>query len=221
MDLKIESDEVLFLMMDVGREGEKQAAFGEFYRRYSHFIWRVCLRWCHSVGRPRSEAEDFVCDVAYHIFQNAGKYDPPDETKEEVSTKAWIGRVTRNYLLDQLRKISSPRVVSIDDDDGVKEALTASELAETPHKYQSAVEEAIAALPERDQDVVRGYLMLKDPTNPAARGKQGHTEQLARELGMTQAGLRQRYSRALKRIREHVAARFPELKEGEHNETLA
>lgn len=68
--------------------------FGEIYREYFEFIYRVCLKY----SKNEMDAEDWAMESIAKIVKSYDRF----MLKSKLST--WIYRITSNYCIDQLRK---------------------------------------------------------------------------------------------------------------------
>jgi RNA polymerase sigma factor (sigma-70 family) len=68
----------------------------------------------------------------------------------------------------------------------------------------SALQKAMDHLSEKERDVVRAYMMEKDPKNLNARFKQGVSQEIAANLDISMENLRQTYLRAIKKLKKHL-----------------
>lgn len=99
--------------------------------------------------RDPALSEELVQDVLLTVWRKAGTYDP-----KRANATTWIFTIARNRMLDRLRKQGRPLPEADDPHwvpapappaDGVVEALQRTE----------RVEEALAKLPEAQQEVLR------------------------------------------------------------------
>lgn len=75
------------------KKGGDNALVGELYKRYSHLVFGVCLKYLKN--------EDEAKDAVLQIFENLLE----DLKKHEISNfKSWLHSVARNHCLMFLRK---------------------------------------------------------------------------------------------------------------------
>ncbi len=72
------------------------AAFKEFYRQFAGFVFSIALR----ILQVRSEAEDLLQEIFFHVWEKADSYDPSRGTPE-----AWLSTLTRSRAIDKLRRL--------------------------------------------------------------------------------------------------------------------
>ncbi len=75
------------------REDTSAMAMAEIYKRYSHLVYGVCLKYLKSCA----EAEDAVMEIFEHLMTHAPKSDIEN-------FKVWLYVVSKNYCLQFLRK---------------------------------------------------------------------------------------------------------------------
>jgi RNA polymerase sigma factor (sigma-70 family) len=124
-----------------------------------------------------SEAEDFYQKIWRQLHQKRELY-------SEQPFAPWFFVLIKNLLIDEYRSLGRRQEL--------KEKLLPSLQIEVPHD-QNDLSEILAVLPIEIAELVRKYYLEGI----------GY-EELAEETGMSQTGLRQRLSRALKGIREKV-----------------
>lgn len=202
--LENESDEELFLFMAAGNDQEKDLAYSEFHNRYSRYIYKICYQWGINQGLYLDNVEDLFVDSCYRIYELSDKYqvskiDDPENPGNR--TKAWVGKIISHYLIDCYRndKTTTLDFLNIGNID-----LLPERESDPPSKNTKLIEEAIETLSEKDQEIVRAYVNAKDPRRFNARGEQGTTKDLAKNLGMTPSAVRQRFCRAKAKIKEYT-----------------
>lgn len=80
-----------------------QSAFSVIHERLAAPLYRVARR----ILRSHECAQEIVCDVFVHLWQNASTY---DLTKGTVH--AWLASMTRNRAIDRLRSYRRHRLVN-------------------------------------------------------------------------------------------------------------
>lgn len=103
------TDRQLILEMQVG----DRAAMEEFFRRYSPYLYAVCLRYLSD----RETAKDLLHDAFLKILTTVQTFKISHE-KDDVtirrSIKSWTARLTANLALNHLRDSAHMLTVSID-----------------------------------------------------------------------------------------------------------
>lgn len=124
-------------------EGDREA-FRSLVESYSGLVYRIAF----SMVRNYDEAQDVVQEVFYRAYRALQTYNP------EHSFKAWINRITVNYILDQRKKRRvQTSSLTLDDDQeinvpdstfdpytrqiqGEREELVLKAIQQLPDKYQ-------------------------------------------------------------------------------------
>jgi RNA polymerase sigma-70 factor, ECF subfamily len=128
--------------------GSERSPFAELYRRLAPALFAYVLQRTSS----RDDAEDIVLDVFLSVLQNP-QFPSFDESKQE----AWLWAITRNKVVDHLRRAGNRQHVPIewlsellyDDDRQAPEHLSLQREA------YAQLASAIRALPPFQQDVLR------------------------------------------------------------------
>lgn len=110
------------------KNGDKNA-FEGIVKKYRVHIFNKVTK---SVGFDHEYTEDIVQDILMKVYTNIDKYDPT-----HYSFSAWITTVTKNQLIDQIRKDkvtptyrNSLRIVSIIDTDAEIVRMSNNQIAE-------------------------------------------------------------------------------------------
>lgn len=128
-------------------------------------------------------------DVAQEVFLAA--WQQLDKLRNPASLVPWLRQVTRNRANDRLR---TKPVQALPDEPAGDDDLEAAALATERDRI---VEQVLDALPDDSREVILLYY------------REGRSvRQVAELLDLSQAAVKQRMSRARKKIREDVAARF-------------
>ncbi len=89
-DLKTLTDKDL---VEKYKRSKKQIYIGELYKRYSHLIFLVCVKYL----KDREAAKDGVMDIFEGLIEKL-------QNQNVNNFKGWIYTVARNYCLMELRK---------------------------------------------------------------------------------------------------------------------
>lgn len=162
---------------------EQEKFFTPFYRQ-----WFVPLyRYVFSRIREQERTEDIVQDVfarMYRVARSEGR---------NVRTPAYLFTLARHALIDHWRKKKE-----LLPDDPTDVFLGVRDESDSPLKRMEREESrdrlrrALAALPEREQELLRFKFFAELPNG-----------EIARILEISEANVRQIQSRAVKRLREH------------------
>jgi RNA polymerase sigma-70 factor (ECF subfamily) len=134
-----ESDDDAGLVLRVG-EGDV-AAYRELVRRYAPKLLRFAAR----LLKDESEAEDVVQETCLRLWQHARDYAPT----ARVTT--WLHRIAHNLAVDRLR--ARGRLKSLSDEEDMPDSARQPSLIDEKRRAL-ALEEALAALPERQAAAV-------------------------------------------------------------------
>lgn len=203
-DFEDEADDMIMLYIAEGDSKQKEVAAQVFLGRYSQYLHRLATSWCRYRYHPDNTARDMVClTLAKVITEKAGMY---DESKGSVKT--WLGRILKNVIADEYRKLrdKSPTIVHFDDLDESTEAPPVIDEEEVDVKNVNRVllEEALSTLSEIERSVLIDYWDLKGMDNLEGRLSAGETRVIAEQYGLTLPNLRQKANRALKKVKKHI-----------------
>lgn len=178
-----------------------RAEIQTFYARHVRYLHAVLRKQCLSLGVTMAEAEDLVHDTFTRAFDRAATFRPSvaeTEAERQRWTRAWLGKIARNLLLELLR--ARPETLT-GDMDAESERNRDSEPPSHHQRKLHAIGEAIASLSEREQDVLRVTAMYYR-ASAHQRLPNDVSEELATRWGTTNENIRAIRSRALKRVAE-------------------
>lgn len=172
----------------------------EFYRRHVRYLYAVTRKQCATLGFSQHETEDLVHDAFQRAFARSHTFRAPPNVLPDAArrwTRAWLGRITRNLILDAL---------------GNKRELPASDWLErtieelTPPSSHNnprlkALRDAILSLSEREQDVLRVSAMYYRAGESHQRLPNDVAAELARRWGTTNDNVRAIRTRALRKVK--------------------
>ena len=101
----MEDIDIDFKLMDRVRKGD-ESAFEEIVSRHYHSVYNLANRFLYSM----SEAEDITQEVFLRVFRASKSYTP----KAKFST--WLYTITKNLCFNELRKLRSVQIFSIEDE---------------------------------------------------------------------------------------------------------
>ncbi|MDQ3056278.1 MAG: sigma-70 family RNA polymerase sigma factor [Pseudomonadota bacterium] len=168
-------------------------AYGRIVAASQNAVTSVAL----AITRDVSTSEDIAQDAFLSAWRHLRKLNNPD------SFLPWLRQITRNLARDHLRGLQrGPRPV----DDADAAIAAAADAAPTPmqqlieDEQQRAAAELISALPEDSREV----LLLFYREGQSSR-------QVAELLGLSDAAVRKRLSRARQLVREDLLKRFSDF----------
>lgn len=153
-------------------------AYRQFLVSVAPHVRAVARSRCRSLGAPESEAEDIVQEVLLAIHLKRGTWD------QSRPIGPWIAAITRNKLIDVLRRRGRHVSVPIEE---VVDSLQAED--HTP------------ALSARDIDTLLGHLKTQQREIVRSISLNGSTiRETASRLRMTEGAVRVTLHRALKAL---------------------
>ncbi len=186
MDVIILTDEEL-----VGKAVSGDSiAFEQIVSKYEKLVYSICYRMFNN----KEDAMDATQDTFIKIYKNMEK------SIGKGSFKSWICTIATNTCLDELRKRSKKKTVSLDahfndDTDNVK--MEIADTDPTPldnvlnSESASVLKEAITALSEED----RAIIILRDIEGLSY-------DEIANTLGLSLGTVKSRLSRTRKKLQK-------------------
>jgi RNA polymerase sigma-70 factor (ECF subfamily) len=101
----MEDTDIDFKLMERVKKGD-ESAFEEIVSRHYHSVYNLANRFLYST----SEAEDITQEVFLRVFRASKSYTP----KAKFST--WLYTITKNLCFNELRKLRSVQILSIEDE---------------------------------------------------------------------------------------------------------
>jgi RNA polymerase sigma-70 factor (ECF subfamily) len=126
------------------------AAFEELVHRHQSLVIGTVARMLGG----NSDVEDIAQQVFLRVWKNAGRY----VARAKFTT--WLLKITRNLVFNELRRAKRRAHIPIQSDPGAEELPLADEATSAPDaaalekELQSAVDKAIAELPETQRMAV-------------------------------------------------------------------
>lgn len=153
-------------------------AYRHFLTSIAPHVRTLARARCRSFGASEGEAEDIVQEVLLAIHLKRGTWD------QSRPIGPWIAAITRNKLIDTVRKRKHFRTVPIDDVmDNLKEEEQSSELS--THE----IDKLLGRLKERQRDIVLSISVNGDSIRETAT-----------RLKMSEVGVRVTLHRALRAL---------------------
>jgi len=178
-------------------------AWAEFVELYGPLV----ESWSARAGLNKAAREDVAQEVFLSVHRSIGKF---DATRETATFRGWLWRITRNAVLQSLRKAGTPgrggstalgQLATFPDPlaDSVSQWMSLSE-SEPP-----ADANGTAALLQRAMDQIKSSVEPQTWTafwNTAVLNQE--TADVAAALGMTTAAVRKAKSRTIQRLRKQL-----------------
>ncbi|HUG90374.1 MAG TPA: sigma-70 family RNA polymerase sigma factor [Planctomycetaceae bacterium] len=159
--------------------------------------------WCRRAGLPASARPDVGQEVFLAVHRGIAGFDP---TRPQATFRGWLWTITRNAVLEWLRRRTP-------EPPGGSSAL--GRLAEIPDPWGNASSDDPPSTPDETASLLRRALDEIRPTvapqtwnafwNTAVLGRSA--PDVADELGLTPAAVRQAKSRLLRRLRRQLGDR--------------
>lgn len=167
-------------------------AFTTVYRELHPLVMAYVSRRVRTVA----DAEDLVARTFGRVVEHLSRYDP-----ERGSVRAWALAIARNQVIDHLR--ARRPTASTDLVEGIlADAALAPDERLAAREDLAIVREGLAALPARTREMFS-----------LRYGDGLRISEIARLFDMTEDAVKQRFSRALRRLHELTASSASERKE--------
>lgn len=205
-----ELDDEQLLALAAGRDvapARARAAQSEFYQRHVRYLYGALKRREGTLTRAVGVA---VEDVVQEAFQRAFRYGASykalagaDPDRARLRTRAWLGRIAQNLVLDAMSR-SSEVLASPSLDELSSDGLDEPQPPSSPEVR--AVRAALEELSEREQDVLRVTLLHQRAGAEHQRLPNDVSAELARRWDTTNENIRAIRSRAMKKLMSHIDA---------------
>ena len=157
--------------------------FSRLYDKYKHIIYGYSFKFLHSA----TYAEEIVQEVFLKIWKHRHSLDP------EQSFKAYLFKVTRNQVLNFLRKASYEKNVSQEVFYKSQHTNNQTENEIITQEYHRILDSAVQSLPARRKLI---YQMCR-------HNGLSH-EEIATQLGLSKNTVKDQVVKALKSIRQYM-----------------
>jgi RNA polymerase sigma factor (sigma-70 family) len=158
--------------------GGNTGAYRQFLMSVTLHLRAVTCSRCRSLGAPEGEAEDVVQEVLLAIHLKRGTWD------QSRPIGPWIGAITRNKLIDVLRRRGHRITVPIED---VIDTLPVDD--QTPELSAHDIDALLGKLKAQQRDIVQSISLNGNSIRETAR-----------RLQMTEGAVRVALHRALRSL---------------------
>lgn len=160
--------------------------------------------WCRKGGVCETEINDTIQEVFFSVSRSIDKFQPSADTENRSGFRGWLWTITRNKIIDSARR--SARFPAANG--GSTAALAVRQIPDLPHEldvddeserteYSSLLHRALEQVREEFQPKsFQAFWRSTIDSVPVA--------QVAQELGITNATVRQHRSRILRRLRQQL-----------------
>ncbi len=172
-------------LLAAASSGADAEAFGEFYARQERDVLRFFLHWT----RSSEVAADLMAETFAVVFESMGSYRP-----ERGEPRAWLFGIARNLLARSVRR-------------GRVEDETRRRLGLAPLVVDDQMLAVVEALGDGGTPAMDALGDLSGLLQEAVAGRvveEREYRELAASLHCSESVVRQRVSRGLARIREHL-----------------
>jgi RNA polymerase sigma factor (sigma-70 family) len=185
-------DALIQLELPAARRGD-QAAYGRIVAACQNTVTAVAL----AITRDVAASEDIAQEAFFNAWQHLERLHSPD------SFLPWLRQIARNLARDHLRR---HREQPLDGPNAELALAMAADPGPQPmhvlldDEYEATAAELIAALPEESRETL--LLFYREGQS---------SQQVAALLGITDAAVRKRLSRARQQVRDDLIKRFGEF----------
>jgi RNA polymerase sigma factor (sigma-70 family) len=220
-DLSQETDEDLLIYMTMREDDPLVAkeAWAEFYRRHIDYMRGKCREVCRGIlaGSGPDDLAQLTFIKAYeraNTFKSGGIN---DLDRLRLRVRAWLGRIAQNIYRDMLRGRKDSKELAVDKED-LEEAPEQVQAAPTTSTYKRLLDEAIDALSEKKQHVLRVTYQYNQPGKKHQRLPNHVAEELATTLNTTSDNVRQLRRRALQEVNQFIKSKTGAVKAADYGE---
>jgi RNA polymerase sigma-70 factor, ECF subfamily len=185
---KNEMDQLHIDLMLRVKEGDT-AAFEELMEIHQHSVIGTVAKM---LGSP-AEAEDIAQQVFIRVWKSAERYEP------QAKFTTWLFTITRNLVFNEVRRRKRKPALSMDEREEEFHLMETDHRTISPDKsllqgeLESAIDEAIAALPEKQ----RLAMILR-------RFEEMPYEEIGQVLGITVPAVKSLLFRARSQLKENL-----------------
>ena len=178
-------------------------AFEQLLLRYEKKVYTIAYKYMGNA----EDASDLAQEALIKVYQSIGTF------RGESSFGTWIGRITANKCLDELRKRKKLQTTSLDEELELEEGSVQKEIVserDTPEQH-TIRQETVHYVQQKLQQMKEEYRMVL-----VLRELEGHSyEDIADMLNCSLGTVKSRISRARNYLKELVLA--DQHKEGSQN----
>lgn len=220
-DLSEETDEDLLVYMTMREDDPLVAneAWAEFFRRHIVYMREKCRDVCRGIlaGSGPDDLAQLTFIRAYERANTfkAGGISDPDRLRLRV--RGWLSTIAKNIYRDTLRGRKDSKEFAVDNQE-LEEAPERPQAAPTTSAYKRLLDEAIDALSEKKQHVLRVTFQYNQPGKKHQRLPNHVAEELAKTLNTTSDNIRQLRRRALQDVNQFIKSKTGAAKAADYGE---
>jgi len=199
-----ESDADLLVCMSVRDEDPEGAreAWGVFFMRHRAYVHSIC----QGAGRgilDDDEVQWVVMETFGVAFKKSESYDA------QRCVRAWLGGIARTLMRKALSCRPGEVLLGLDLDNFAHPGWPPADCAEDEPEKIRRTRECFDRLNDREKEVLRTWLLYRDPEHPGRHMPDEEIAGLVSRLNTTSANLRQIRKRALGKVRRCVESNGP------------
>jgi len=209
LDFSGDSDYDLLEMMTWHKEDRDSAreAWAEFYRRHIEYMYGVCWKSLYGVGGVAA-ARDLAQETFRRVFESGAatfKRSPSsDPQASRVHVRAWLGRIAANIAKSAYRNRKETDGIQIEQEQW--QDVAGRDPPEDSPQVKRLVKIMERILTDRERDILRTTFHWYKPGEDHQRVPDDVMSDLARRWDATPENIRQIRVRALRKLKEAVAA---------------
>jgi RNA polymerase sigma factor (sigma-70 family) len=207
------SDELLLNLIANGDTDQALAdeAFTEFYNRHKRYVFLTAGKMANGLF-DNDEKSDLAQETFIKAFEKANTFKgsgSDDSTQERRWTRAWLGKIANNLMIDKIRKKKGILLLSYDDDMVKAESELNRAVGSPPRSSEERlVQEALGQLTEKEQRILWLAALNYSPGDKELRIPDSDLDELATTYNVSKASIRQTKKRAKDKVRNYLEARL-------------
>jgi len=181
------------VLIQKSQQGDMDA-FEQLLLRYEKKVYTIAYKYMGN----HEDASDLAQEALIKAYQSIGSF------RGESSFGTWLGRITANKCLDELRRRKRIQVTSLDDEVELEEGSVQKELAapgDTPeeHTMRQETVQYVQSMLNSMREEYRMVLVLRE--------LEGYSyEEIAQQLSCSLGTVKSRISRARNYLKEQILA---------------
>lgn len=169
-------------------------AFEQLLLRYEKKVYTIAYKYMGN----HDDASDMAQEAFIKAYQSIGRF------RGEASFSTWIGRITANQCLDELRRRKKVQITSLDDEVELEEGSVKKEIADeadTPeeHTIKQETVQYVQSMIGQMREEYRIVLVMRELDGRSY-------EEIAQALSCSLGTVKSRISRARNYLKEQIAA---------------
>jgi RNA polymerase sigma factor (sigma-70 family) len=191
---------------------DSSKAKNEFYYRYRSFLLQVCRKSCSHFINGDELADDVFQNTMIKAFNGINRLHEKlvkGKTENSFHIKAWLSVIAKNELIEFLRKNPDERNLAnnfrlsyIENEIPFEFIEINEENFSKPSIEQEALEKGLAALTERERDILMTYILYHNQSEPNRHLPDDILGSLCSRYKISSDNLRQIKKRALLKLKK-------------------